>query len=143
MNAAHMMRRFESGGFTHEQASCLAETIAEEVDGTVATREFVELAIERATSRLATAEEVNEIIRTMALRADADEMRAALQNMATKDDIRNMATKDDLKGMATTEFVERVVAEAKYDVVKWIAGIIAVQTVAILAGAVMILKALS
>jgi hypothetical protein len=79
-------------------------------------------------------------------------MRAALQNMATKDDIRNMATKDDirnmatkddLKGMATTEFVERVVAEAKYDVVKWIAGIIAVQTVAILTGAVMILKALS
>ena len=47
MNAAAMVRRVEAGGFTHEQAVCLAETRTDEVESTVATREFVEQAIER------------------------------------------------------------------------------------------------
>jgi hypothetical protein len=32
MNAATMIRRFEAGGFTREQATCLAETLTDEVE---------------------------------------------------------------------------------------------------------------
>lgn len=133
MNAAHMIRRFEAGGFNRDQATCLAETIADEVESTVATREFVELAIGRATSRLATAEEV----------------AALARDMATKDDLELMATKDDLKGLATEEFVERVVAQATAQMMtrmneqtRWFAGIILVQTVAVLTAAVTITRVL-
>jgi hypothetical protein len=52
MNAAHMIRRFETGGFSREQATCLAETIVDKVESTIATKEFVELVGERGKADL-------------------------------------------------------------------------------------------
>jgi hypothetical protein len=185
MNAAAMIRRFEAGGFTHEQATCLAETLTDEVEATVATREFVEQAIARALTRFAAedlaalrrdfAEELHALRREMASKEDhaalVDEMAQMRREMATKDDIRRldaridelagrMATKDDIRGMATKddmrdmatnatlerlrkemvtkEYVDSVASQAKAEIIKWHAGIVIVQTVAVLSAAVAI-----
>lgn len=165
MNAAAMIRRFEAGGFTHEQAVCLAETLTDEVESTVATREFVEAAIERANARLV-AEDLNPLRRDFAedlnaLRRDfTEELHALRREMATKDDIREMATKDDIRRleariddlaqrMATKEYVLQMMAEldAKFAVrlneqTRWFAGIAIVQTVAILGAAITLVQVL-
>jgi hypothetical protein len=176
MNAAAMIRRFEAGGFTHEQATCLAETLTDEVEATVATREFVEQAIARALTRFAAedlaalrrdfAEELHALRREMASKEDhaalVDEMAQMRREMATKDDIRRldaridelagrMATKEDMRDMATNatlerlrkemvtkEYVDSVASQAKAEIIKWHAGIVIVQTVAVLSAAVAI-----
>jgi hypothetical protein len=181
MNAAGMIRRFEAGGFTHEQAVCLAETLTDEVESTVATREFVEQAIERALTRFAAedlaalrrefgedlnalrrdfTEELHALRREMASKEDhatlVDEMAQMRREMATKDDIRGMATKDDIrdmatnaaldwlrKEMATKEYVDSVVSQAKAEIIKWHAGMMIVQTVALLSAAVAISRLLA
>jgi hypothetical protein len=52
MNVAAMVRRLESGGFTHDQAAILAEVLHDEVTEQIATKEHVDLGVDRASERL-------------------------------------------------------------------------------------------
>ena len=47
MNAARAIRRLEQAGFSHDQASAVADVLQEEVIDQLPTREFVELVSER------------------------------------------------------------------------------------------------
>jgi len=47
-----MVRRLESGGFTHDQAAILAEVLHGEVTEQIATKEHVDLVVDRASERL-------------------------------------------------------------------------------------------
>ena len=83
MNVAAVVRRLEDGGFTHEHAAILAEVLHDEVSAQIATKDHVDLVVERASDRLE---------KTI-----------------------------HIKGKST---------------IKWVAGMIIVQTVALLAGTV-------
>ena len=52
MNVAAVVRRLENGGFTHDQAAILAEVLHEEVTAQIATKEHVDLVVDRASERL-------------------------------------------------------------------------------------------
>ena len=52
MNVATVMRRLEHGGFTHDQAAILAEVLDQEVVQKIATKEHVDLVVDRASERL-------------------------------------------------------------------------------------------
>jgi hypothetical protein len=52
MNVAAVARRLEDGGFTHEQAAILAEVLHDEVSAQIATKDHVDLVVERASERL-------------------------------------------------------------------------------------------
>jgi hypothetical protein len=48
MNAVTVMRRLEAGGIPHEQAKVMAEVLTDEIESTVATKDFVKLTVEEA-----------------------------------------------------------------------------------------------
>ena len=50
MNAVSVMRRLEEGGITHDQARVLAEVLSDEIESTVATKDYVKLVVEEAKS---------------------------------------------------------------------------------------------
>jgi excinuclease UvrABC ATPase subunit len=52
MNVATVVRRLENGGFTHAQAAILAEVLHDEVTAQIATKEHVDLVVDRASERL-------------------------------------------------------------------------------------------
>jgi uncharacterized protein (DUF2336 family) len=52
MNVAAVVRRPENGGFTHDQAAILAEVLHDEVTERIATKEHVDLVVDRASERL-------------------------------------------------------------------------------------------
>ena len=52
MNEVTVVRRLEESGFSHDQATALAEVLQEQVIDTLATKEYVTLAIDRASERL-------------------------------------------------------------------------------------------
>jgi hypothetical protein len=52
MNVATVMRRLEHGGFTHDQAAILAEVLDQEVVQKIATKEHVDLVVDRASERI-------------------------------------------------------------------------------------------
>lgn len=87
MNVATVVRRLEESGFTHDQATTLAEVLHEEVTSTLATKEYVGLAIDRASERL-----------------------------------------------------ESMIHQESKSTIKWVAGMMVVQTVAILTGTVGLVK---
>lgn len=53
MNVAAVVRRLEDGGFAPDQAAILAEVLHEEVTAQIATKEHVDLVVDRASERLA------------------------------------------------------------------------------------------
>lgn len=87
MNVVTVVRRLEESGFSHDQATTLAEVLQDEVTGTLATKEYVTLAIDRASERL-----------------------------------------------------EKRIHEESKSTIKWVAGMMIVQTVAILTGTVGLVK---
>ena len=52
MNVAAVVRRLETGGFTHDQAAILAEELHDEVTAQIATKEHVDLVVGHASERL-------------------------------------------------------------------------------------------
>jgi hypothetical protein len=52
MNVAAVIRRLEDGGFTHDQAAILADVLHDEVTQQIATKEHVDLVVDRASERL-------------------------------------------------------------------------------------------
>ena len=52
MNVAAVVRRLENGGFSHDQAAILAEVLHDEVTEQIATKEHVDLVVDRASERL-------------------------------------------------------------------------------------------
>ena len=52
----------------------------------------------------------------------ANEIRALLKNLATKTDIADMATKTDLNNLAIK--VEGKIDRARYEIIKWMAGML-------------------
>jgi hypothetical protein len=52
MNVAAVVRRLENGGFSHDQAAILAEVLHDEIAEQVATKEHVDLVVDRASERL-------------------------------------------------------------------------------------------
>lgn len=147
-NAAHMIRRFEAGGFEHDQAVCLAETITDEVDSTVATRESVELAIERAARDLVTRDEF--LRQLESLRTEVTDIARALgAQMAETARLLREEIDRRLEPMASKVFVDRAIAGLRADILdrmnqqtRWLAGIAILQTVAIITGTVTMLKLL-
>jgi hypothetical protein len=89
MNVAVVIRRLETGGFTHDQAAILAEVLHDEVTQQIATKEHVDLVVDRASERL-----------------------------------------------------EKMIHVESKSTVKWVAGMMVVQTVAILSGTVGLVKLL-
>jgi hypothetical protein len=89
MNVAVVIRRLETGGFTHDQAAILAEVLHDEVTQQIATKEHVDLVVDRASERL-----------------------------------------------------EKMIHVESKSTVKWVAGMMVVQTVAILTGTVGLVKLL-
>jgi hypothetical protein len=87
MNVAAVMRGLESGGFTHDQAAVLAEVLHNEVVQKIATRDHVDLVVDRASERL-----------------------------------------------------EKLIHMESKSTIKWVAGMMVVQTVAILTGTVGLVK---
>jgi hypothetical protein len=87
MNLATVMRRLENGGFTHDQAAILAEVLDQEVVQKIATKEHVDLVVDRASERL-----------------------------------------------------EKMIHVESKSTIKWLAGMMVVQTVAILTGTVGLVK---
>ncbi len=87
MNVASVMRRLEDGGFTHDQAAILAEVLDQEVVQKIATKEHVDLVVDRASERL-----------------------------------------------------EKMIHVESKSTIKWLAGMMVVQTVAILTGTVGLVK---
>jgi hypothetical protein len=87
MNVAAVVRRLESGGFSHDQAAILAEVLHDEIAEQIATKEHVDLVIDRASERL-----------------------------------------------------EKMIHVESKSTVEWIAGMMVVQTVAILTGTVGLVK---
>ena len=49
-----MVRRLESGGFSHAQAAILAAVLHDEITEQIATKEHVDLVVDRASERLET-----------------------------------------------------------------------------------------
>jgi len=49
---AATVRRLESGGLAHDQAAILAEVLYDEVTEQIATKEHVDLVVDRASGRL-------------------------------------------------------------------------------------------
>ena len=89
MNVAAVVRRLESGGFSHDQAAVLAEVLHDEVTEQIATTEHVDLVVDRASERL-----------------------------------------------------EKMIHLESKSTIKWVAGMMVVQTVAILTGTVGLVKLL-
>ncbi len=89
MNVAAVVRRLESGGFSHDQAAILAEVLHDEVTEQIATKEHVDLVVDRASER-----------------------------------------------------VEKMIHLESKSTIKWVAGMMVVQTVAILTGTVGLVKLL-
>jgi len=89
MNVAAVVRRLESGGFSHDQAAVLAEVLHDEVTEQIATKEHVDLVVDRASERL-----------------------------------------------------EKMIHLESKSTIKWVAGMMVVQTVAILTGTVGLVKLL-
>jgi hypothetical protein len=89
MNVAAVVRRLESGGFSHDQAAILAEVLHDEVTEQTATKEHVDLVVDRASERL-----------------------------------------------------EKMIHLESKSTIKWVAGMMVVQTVAILTGTVGLVKLL-
>jgi hypothetical protein len=89
MNVAAVVRRLENGGFSHDQAAILAEVLHEEITEQVATKEHVDLVIDRASERL-----------------------------------------------------EKIIHLETKSTIKWVAGMMVVQTVAILTGTVGLVRLL-
>ena len=89
MNVATVVRRLESGGFSHDQAAILAEVLHDEVTEQIATKEHVDLVVDRASERL-----------------------------------------------------EKMIHLESKSTIKWVAGMMVVQTVAILTGTVGLVKLL-
>jgi hypothetical protein len=87
MNVAAVVRRLEDGGFTHDQAAILAEVLHDEVTAQIATKEHVDLVVDRASERL-----------------------------------------------------EKMIHMDSKSTIKWVAGMMVVQTVAILTGTVGLVK---
>ena len=52
MNAVTVMRRLEQGGIPHDQAKTMAEVLADEIESTVATKDFVKLTVEEAKTEI-------------------------------------------------------------------------------------------
>jgi hypothetical protein len=52
VNAARLTRSLEQSGFNHEQAVGLSESLADEIERTVATKEHVELVVTREVGSL-------------------------------------------------------------------------------------------
>jgi hypothetical protein len=84
-----VVRHLENGGFSHEQAAILAEGLHDEITEQIATKEHVDLVIDRASERL-----------------------------------------------------EKMIHLESKSTIKWIAGMMVVQTVAILTGTVGLVKLL-
>jgi hypothetical protein len=89
MNVAAVVRRLENGGFSHDQAAILAEVLHDEVTEQIATKEHVDLVVDRASERL-----------------------------------------------------EKMIHLESKSTIKWVAGMMVVQTVAILTGTVGLVKLL-
>ena len=89
MNVAAVVRRLESGGFSHDQAAVLAEVLHDEVTEQIATKDHVDLVVDRASERL-----------------------------------------------------EKMIHLESKSTIKWVAGMMVVQTVAILTGTVGLVKLL-
>jgi hypothetical protein len=89
MNVAAVVRRLENGGFSHDQAAILAEVPHDEITEQVATKEHIDLVVDRASERL-----------------------------------------------------EKMIHLESKSTIKWMAGMMVVQTVAILAGTVGLVKLL-
>lgn len=87
MNVVTVVRRLEESGFSHDQATALAEVFQDQIIDTLATKEYVTLAIDRASERL-----------------------------------------------------EKKIHQEIKSTIKWIAGMMVVQTVAILTGTVGLVK---
>jgi hypothetical protein len=87
MNVAAVLRRLENGGSTHDQAAVLAEVLHDEVVPQIATKDHVDLVVDRASERL-----------------------------------------------------EKLIHMESKSTVKWVAGMMVLQTVAILTGTVGLVK---
>jgi hypothetical protein len=123
MNAITMMRRLEDGGLPHDQAKVLAETICDQVEDTVPTKDFVELVVTREVGLLR-----QEMIGGFAAqREDFDgKLGAVRQELNEK-----------------IEQLRQEMDEKHKSLIKWVAGIMIVQTGTILLGAVGIVRLLA
>lgn len=107
MNAARLARALEQGGFNHDQALVLSESLADEIEQTVATKEQVELVVTREIHALR-----SEVLREIsALRGEMQRDNGALRGEMLRD---NGALRGEMIG---------AMADLKTSMIKWMIGL--------------------
>ena len=113
-------RHLTETGFASQQAAALADEIRD-ILKKLATKDDlarVEVALKADLTNLATKADLTNLVTT-------DDFQSALDKLVTRDDfhyaLTNLATKADLRAD---------IAEAKYDIIKWMAGLLAGAVIA-------------
>lgn len=151
MNAARLARALEHGGFTHEQALVLSESLAEEIERTVATREQVELIVTREIAKLRAemqgaisglegrigdlrTELQSEVAglnsRIAGVDAKIADLRSELQSEVAGLNSRIAGVDAKIADLRTEIYKEA--ASTKVELIKWMVGLLLAQTALIL-----------
>lgn len=152
MNVATMTRRLEEGGFTQEQAMALAEVMHEEMVERLATKDDlgrVEEKLDRTMGGLERRlDRLEQRIDGLDQKIDRfrDELDHKIDRFREELEQRIEQVRQDLReyihvvvGEASARLEKTIQQESK-STVKWVAGIIIVQTVALLTSVIGLVK---
>jgi septal ring factor EnvC (AmiA/AmiB activator) len=154
MNVATMMRRLEEGGFSPGQATALAEVLHDEVVERIATKEDLarlETAMAGDLARLETAmakDTAHVEERLDRVEGRLDRVENNLQRFRDELEQKIDQAKDELEKQIRLivghefERSRRLSQEDNLATIKWVAGMMIVQTVALLTGAIGLVKLL-
>ena len=122
-----LVRHLTETGFAENQAEALANEIKDILKNLATKTDIAGLATKAALDNLAT---------KAALKTDLDNLapKTALDGLATKADLVDMVTTVDLKAaladMATKSDLKADLAQTKYEIIKWMTGIMVGSVVA-------------